>query len=41
MGVWDSEMQTTTFRMDKRGPTLYSIENCIQYPGINYNGKEY
>ena len=28
-------------RMDSNKVPLYSTGNCIQFPGINYNGKEY
>ena len=34
-------MQTITHRMDKQQSPLYSTGNYIQYPGINFNGKEY
>ena len=34
-------MQTTMYRMYKQDPAIYSIGNCIQYPVINHNGKEY
>ena len=35
-------MQTITYRMDiQQGPIVYSTGNYIQYPVINYNGKEY
>lgn len=33
--VWGSQMQPITFRMDKQGPTVYSMENWTQSPRIN------
>ena len=50
VGVWDQQMQTITYSMDKvhihavynsNKVLLYSIGNYIQYPVINPNGKEY
>ena len=38
LGVWDWQMQTIIYRMDKQ---LYSTGNYIQYPVTNHNGKEY
>ena len=41
-GVWDQQIQTITYRMDKQqGPTVQHRELYIQYPVINGNGKEY
>ena len=34
-------MQTMMYRKDKQQVLLYSIDNYIQYPMINHNGKEY
>ena len=40
LGVWEQQMQTIIYRMDKQqGPTFYT-GNYIQYPMLNYNGKE-
>ena len=41
LGVWDQQMQTITFRMDKNKVQLYGTWNYIQSPRINHNGKEY
>ena len=41
LGVWDQQMQTGIYRMDKQQVLLYSTGNYIQYPVINHNGKEY
>ena len=41
LGVWDQQMQTSIYRMDKQGPTVQYRELYIQYPVINHNGKEY
>ena len=41
LGVWDQQMQTIIYRMDKQKVLLYSTGNYIQYPVINHNGKEY
>ena len=40
LGVWDQQIQTTTYKLDKQGPTVQHsrIEN-IQYPVINQNKK--
>ena len=38
--VWGQQMQTITYGMDKQGPTV-QYKDCIQYPEINHNGKEY
>ena len=40
LGVWDQQMQTIIYRMDKQGPTLQH-RKIIQYPVISPNGKEY
>ena len=34
-------MQTVRQRTDKPQALLHSAGNCIQYPVINLNGKEY
>ena len=39
LGVWDQQMQTIIYRMDKQ--QVYKTGNYIQYPMINHNGKEY
>ena len=50
VGVWDQQMQTSAYSMDKvhihavynsNNVLLYSIGDYIQYPVINPNGKEY
>ena len=41
LGVWGEQMLTSTYRMDKQGPTVYSTGNYTQHPVINCNGKEY
>ena len=41
LGVWGWQMQTITFRMEKQQGPNDSAGNCIQYPMINHNGKEY
>ena len=42
LGVWDQQMQTIIYRMDKQqGPTVYSTGDYNQYPVINHNGNEY
>ena len=44
VGDWVQQMYAFIHRMDKQqGPTVQHRElyNCIQYPGINHNGKEY
>ena len=38
-GVWDQQMQTIIYRMDKQQVLLYSTGDYIQYPVINHNGK--
>ena len=39
--VWDQQMQTGIYKMDKKqGPTVQH-RDYIQYPMINHNGKEY
>ena len=39
LGVWDQQMQTIIYGMDKQQG--FCTRNYIQYPVINYNGKEY
>ena len=39
--VWDWQMQTIIFRMDNNKLLLNNTGNYIQYPVINYRGKEY
>ena len=40
-GVWDKQMQTITYRMDKQQKgLLHSTGNYIQYSKIKQNGKE-
>ena len=41
LGVWDQQIQTIIYRMDKGQVLLYSIGNYIQYPVTNHNEKEY
>ena len=41
VGVWDEQMQTSIYRVDKQQVLLQSAENYIQYSVINHNGKEY
>ena len=38
--LMDEQMQTTIQRIDKQQGLLYRMGNYIQYPMINYNGKE-
>ena len=38
LGVWDRQLQTIKYRMDKQGPT-YSTGNYSPYPMINHNEK--
>ena len=40
-GVWDEQMPTITYRINNNKVLLDSPGNCIQYPVINHNGKEY
>ena len=41
LGVWDQQMQTNIYEMDKQqSPTAWQ-GNYIQYPEINHNKKEY
>ena len=40
--VWDQQMQTSIYRMDKKNKfSPYSTENYIEYSVINHNKKEY
>ena len=40
LGLWDWQMQTIIYRMDKeQGPTI-AQGTKMQYPVINHNGKE-
>ena len=41
LGVWDQQMQTRIYRMDKQQFPLYSKGKSIQYPVINNSGKVY
>ena len=41
LGIWDSQIQTTTYKIDKNKFLLYSTGNYIQYPVINHNEKEH
>ena len=41
VGVWDQQMQTIYMGWKSNEVLRYSTGNCIQYPGINHNGKEY
>ena len=41
LGVLDEQVQTSTYRADEQQVLTYSIGNCIQYPVINHNEKEY
>ena len=41
LGVWDQQIQTTVYKIDKHMVLLYSTGNYIQYLVVNYNGKEY
>ena len=40
LGVWDYQMQTIIYRMDKQQVLLYSTGKYFQYPVINHNGKK-
>ena len=40
LGVWDQQIQTTTYKIDNNKVLLYSTGNYIQYLVMNYNGKE-
>ena len=41
-GIWDQQMQTIIYRMDKQqGPTVQHRKLYIQYPVINHNEKEF
>ena len=40
LGVWDYQMRTNIWYLNNKA-LLYSTGNCIQYPMINCNGKEY
>ena len=33
IGIWDQQMKTGLYRMDKQGPTVQHRNN-IQYPGL-------
>ena len=37
LGIWDQQMQTIIYMMDKQGPS----GNYIQYPIINHNKKRW
>ena len=37
LGVWDQQIQTAIFKIDKQGPT---VQHRKLYLIINYNGKE-
>ena len=39
--VWDEQMQTIIYRMDKQSPYCIAQGTCDIYPVINHNGKEY
>ena len=41
LGVWDQEMQTILYRMDKQQGPTNGTRNYIQYPVVNSNRKEY
>ena len=41
MGVWNYQMQTIVYRIDKHKVLLYSTGTYTQYPVTNHNGKEY
>ena len=41
VGVWGCQMKVIIYGTDKQHSLLYSTENCIQYPMIKHNGKEY
>lgn len=41
LGVWDSQEQTITHRVHRKGPSVYRTGSCIQHPMINQNRKEY
>ena len=41
LGVWDQQMQTSTYRMDKQLFPLHSKGKYVQYPMINNSGKVY
>ena len=40
LGVWDSNIHTTIYKIDNQQGPLYSPGNYIQYLVITYNGKE-
>ena len=41
LGVWDQQMQTIIYRMDKKQGPIIQHREYIQYPVISHNGKEY
>ena len=42
LGVWDQPTQTAIYKIEKQHcSTVYATGNYIQYPIINYNGKEH
>ena len=41
LGVWDQQMQTIIYIIEKQHGSTYSTGNKIQYPMIKLNGKEY
>ena len=43
LGVWDQQVQTIIHKMNQQhGPTVQdSTGNYIQYPVVNYSGKEF
>ena len=40
LGVWDQQIQTTIYKIDKQQGLTVDTENYIQYLVISYNGKE-
>ena len=40
-GVWDWQCKLLYIEWISNKVLLYSTRNCIQYPRINHNGKEY
>ena len=41
LGVWDQQIQTTIYKIDKQQVLPYSTGNYIQYLVISYNEKIY
>ena len=41
LGVWDWQIQTAIYKIEKQQVLLLNTGNYVRYPVINYNGKEY